>query len=376
MNRLEVFLIFCISVLIVVLFIVYKVYYSKCLEESFTNKAEEIIKETLQTENFKNENVGILSSISSLFSQNDQKVNKKKTNDNNNKINNNNNNNNNNNTDDVIYVHKSATTSSGLHEVNQRMTPLKMDIDTAKQKVKDIQKFNKSVLKQFRIFCINLKNTTIGKKRWNKLKSTIFGPYMERFPGIYGKTYDYSNEIQQNIIQKQWDFGKWKGKPSSMINMSHGEIGVSLSHYYLWKKIAEENIENAIILEDDSSDISKTFEKDLNDIMQHVPKDYDIILLAFWLHQGNDSQRVNDRISRTFTFVFMNAYVITANGARKLLAKTPIDMPIDSWVASKSHDLKIYRHHIQTSSLKPRGTLIQQGAKEEFGSYIDHTNNW
>lgn len=276
----------------------------------------------------------------------------------------------------TAVIEETSSPSNPIHDPDMRAIPLQRNVQAIEQQINKTNQMKKNVLKQFRIFCINLYKTSIGKKRWAKMKTTIFGPYVEQYPGIYGKEYDYSIELNNNIINKQWDYGLWKHKQSSMIDMSEGEIGVSLSHYYLWKKIVDENISKAFILEDDSTDISPTFESELDTIIKNTPQDYDIILLAFWLHQGNDSIRINEYVSRAYTFVFMNAYIISKQGAEKLLNMTPIDMPIDSWVASKSKQLKIYHHHIQSKGLRPRGIIIQQGAKEEYGSYIDHTNNW
>jgi len=241
---------------------------------------------------------------------------------------------------------------------------------------KDSTKSKSDYLATFRIFVINLKDTPMGKKRWGLMKKTIFAEKMERFDGIYGRTYDYTDEIKGNIITQKWDYGKWKNSKSFLINMTAGEIGVSLSHYYLWKKIKEENIPQSIILEDDSIEIVPDFEEKFKHLMKKMPSDWDVVLLSFWLHKGNNGKKINKHVTRVRDFVFMNAYVINPRGAKKLLDKLPINMPIDSWVSQQSSDVVIYRHHFQTPSEYTRGNLIFQASKQSVGSSIEHTNNW
>jgi len=228
----------------------------------------------------------------------------------------------------------------------------------------------------YRTFVINLSKTESGKKRWSLMKGTVFANTMERYEGVNGHTYDYSNEVSKNIITTSWDHGKWKYGKTNYVKMAPGEIGVSLSHYYIWKKIVDEDIKKAIILEDDSSVIDPFFEEKFHTLMKSVPSDWDIVLISFWLHKGDNGERVNADITRVKDFVFMNAYVINTKGAQKLCNSSPIDMPLDSWVSKLSKDVKIYRHHHQTITSTPRGTLITQAAKQIVGSSIAHTNNW
>jgi GR25 family glycosyltransferase involved in LPS biosynthesis len=235
---------------------------------------------------------------------------------------------------------------------------------------------NSNAFTGYRIFVINLKETESGKKRWYMMKSTVFANTMERFDGVNGHRYDYSKEVSQNIVATSWDYGMWKLGYTKYVKMAPGEIGVSLSHYYLWKKIVDENIKRAIILEDDSSVIDPYFEDKFHTVMKSVPSNWDIVLISFWLHKGDNGEKVNANITRVKDFVFMNAYVINTKGARKLCDSSPINMPLDSWVSKLSKDVVIYRHHHQTIAETPRGTLIAQAAKQIVGSSIDHTNNW
>lgn len=270
-------------------------------------------------------------------------------------------------------VTKPTATMKGSDHVSLS-TPLLVEVERTRQTIH--KRSMTSPLRFYRIFVISLPNTELGQVRWTYMKKTVFAPYMEQFPGIYGRTYDYEPEVQEGIVSKSWDYGRWKHGISRVIPMTPGEIGVSLSHYYLWKKIVTENIPQTIILEDDSFNVDADFENKFQIVVRNAPENWDILLISFWLHQGEKGYAVNKIISKTHDFVFLNCYMITKRGAEKLLNCGTINMPVDSWISKQSHVVNIYRHHYQSTGPRPRGILISQGDKSLVGSSIDHTNNW
>ena len=199
----------------------------------------------------------------------------------------------------------------------------------------------------------------------------------ERFPAIYGKTYNYSNEINKRIITEDWDFGKWKYGKSKIIPFDKGEIGVALSHYYIWKKLSQDpNLNTILILEDDAINIHSQFTNIVNEKMKLLPDDWDIFLLGFWLHRGDINQKpYNNEIYKVKEFVLLHSYIINKKGANKLLKYLPIDMPVDSWISKHSNKINIYRHNIikENNNTKPSSSLIRQLRNEK---QIKNTNNW
>ena len=222
------------------------------------------------------------------------------------------------------------------------------------------------------VYIINLSETYEGRRRWRVIQNMPHRLFQNprRFPAYYGKTYNYRDEIEKGIITDSWNIGKWKGGADKWIMMDRGEIGVSLSHYFLWKKIASSQ-RHCIVLEDDAIDLHSHFDERLESFISVVPYDWDIFLLGFWLHRGDDGLRVNDDIVRVKNFVLMHAYILHPRGARKLMALAPIDMPIDSWISKHSNTLKIYRHTMKNQH--DHSTLIKQ--KRRF-KQIANTNNW
>ena len=261
------------------------------------------------------------------------------------------------NTADNINTQDNISTNN---DINQNNKDSLLDIKTH-------HIFDKSYL-------INLETTKLGKRRWNQFrKKNFYYPYTTRFNGINGKLYDFQNEIKNNIITTEWDYGKWKNKKSKIISITKGEIGVSLSHYYIWKHIVDYSYNIVLIQEDDSvCDINTDII--VSDLIPNLPSNWDIFLLDFWLHSGNNDTQVNENIWKVKDFVLMNCYIINLKGAYKLLKNLPISKPLDTWLSKLSDKINIYRHnHINKNWDSPKSSLVKQESKKSF---IKHTNNW
>ena len=104
-------------------------------------------------------------------------------------------------------------------------------------------------------YVINLSETNEGRRRWEIIKKhPILNSFINRYQGIYGKSYDFSNLIRGNVLAEYWDYGSWhngNGNSKKMIKMDKGELGCILSHRNLWQKIVEEKIQVSLVLEDD-----------------------------------------------------------------------------------------------------------------------------
>lgn len=110
-----------------------------------------------------------------------------------------------------------------------------------------------------------------------------YGLEYEFFDAVDGNllTYDYVSKCRAR--SDGWYHQDW-GKAHSM---KPGEIGVALSHLGIYKKIIEEQIEWAVILEDDV-----VFDQRLKNILKHqkgidrLMKKFDLVLLGYC---GNDN---------------------------------------------------------------------------------------
>lgn len=217
------------------------------------------------------------------------------------------------------------------------------------------ENFTGTIKLPYSTYIINLEETEEGKKRLPIIQG-IF-PDSKRFPATYGKNFDF-NPYYDSVLTKSWDHGKWKTGKSNMIEMSDGEKGIIMSHYNLWTKIAKEK-EPHIILEDDAAGVNSNTQMVLDEILETLPKDYDIYLLGFIDLEPINVTSLHAKVKE---FVLFHAYIITPKGAQKLLEQLPINMPVDTWISSISDKINIYRHNFGNTGKKNKfyGRLIIQ----------------
>lgn len=113
-------------------------------------------------------------------------------------------------------------------------------------------------------------------------------------------------------------------------NLTVGEIGCYMSHRHAWKRICDNNIEFAIVLEDDVN-----IEKNFVSIFEHVEalKSFDLIKLA----DNRNIAPANIRaLSSTAEIVSYSripncatGYAISLSGAMKMLSRKKIFRPVD-----------------------------------------------
>jgi GR25 family glycosyltransferase involved in LPS biosynthesis len=157
--------------------------------------------------------------------------------------------------------------------------------------------------------------------------------------------------------------------------MSEGEIGISLSHYYLWKNMIINNIQTCLVLEDDARNVHSNFEDIFINTMNNVPLDWDIVLFGFWLHRGEKGKKINNNIWKVKDFVLAHCYLINIKCVKKLMSLLPINEPLDTWLSSQTDNINIYRHNILRiqNSKRPSSSLIRQIIIKK---QIKNTNNW
>jgi hypothetical protein len=145
-----------------------------------------------------------------------------------------------------------------------------------------------------KIYCINLDKR---KDRWDDYKDNI---NIERFSAIDSSSYNLE-------LQKKHKFSLDPIGLSAKLyfKSSPGAVGAFLSHYYIWERIVKENIQHALIIEDDVDNYS------LNSYLENNPvllEEYDFI---------NLSKRIRYKNNR-FIFDGLEAYILSYVGALKL----------------------------------------------------------
>ena len=222
------------------------------------------------------------------------------------------------------------------------------------------EQFSEIIKLPFPTYVINLEETEEGKERLPIIQSIFQNA--KRFPATYGKNFDFT-PYYDSVLTKTWDHGKWKLGESNLIELSDGEKGIIMSHYNLWTKIAKEK-EPHIILEDDAIGVNSNTQTVLTEILESLPKDYDIYLLGFIDLEPKNITFLHEKVK---SFVLLHSYIITPKGAQKLLENLPINAPVDTWLSNISDKINIYRHNFGNMGKKNRfyGRLITQKRKEK-----------
>ncbi|MDF2577299.1 MAG: glycosyltransferase 25 family er [Chlamydiales bacterium] len=155
------------------------------------------------------------------------------------------------------------------------------------------------------------------------------------FSAIDGKKLT-NEQIQEFVQQKIFT-------ENAVKTLKRGEIGCALSHYTLWKRVAEDpDINSAMILEDDVQ-LLGTFQNSLAGITKELPQDFDFVFLY-----NDDSLTHLAKTPSPHLFIpvypsCLYGYIISKVGARKILQQVfPIAEPIDNALS------RTFRSHFST----------------------------
>lgn len=130
------------------------------------------------------------------------------------------------------------------------------------------------------------------------------------------------------------------------INMSKQEIAVALSHIKVWKKIASGVEPYALVIEDDiclHPSFSSLMEKSWNELIKKENKGslFDILFLSFAeVDLGAEKTVFTDSTFKLFRGIwYMSGYVLSKEGANKLIEMLPLHGPVDMWINHKFDQL-------------------------------------
>lgn len=193
------------------------------------------------------------------------------------------------------------------------------------------------------------------KKRTSsqKLKGglTLFD-HLTIFEAIEGKKIKwFSNKIHNN----EYDFKyHWKIDPSPgledslnknpKILCSAAETGIAISHYRVWKNIVKNKIPVTLIMEDDFIFCNK-FQDRVEEIFENeLPSKWDLLYLSkLPNYSGFRWDPHSKNLARLYNGVWwLSGYVVTYEGAKKLLKGLPIIGPVDVWINYQFPRMEVY----------------------------------
>lgn len=137
-------------------------------------------------------------------------------------------------------------------------------------------------------------------------------------------------------------------------------LGCSASHRKVWKEVVDQNLDMAMILEDDVRFVDGAMEE-LDKVLEELPEDFDILyigsgglnshtirhigdlfLYPISLINGRKGEKISDRLITPLVPLDMHAYVISNKGAKKLFEREQISCHQDLEIAVFMDNLKMY----------------------------------
>jgi len=133
------------------------------------------------------------------------------------------------------------------------------------------------------------------------------------------------------------------------IKMSRQEVAVALSHIKVWKEIVASDNEYSLVLEDDVY-FEHSFGNDLDRIWNQLFKShknltpFEILFLSFHeVELGADKVQISENIFKLFRGIwYLSGYVLSKEGAKKLLNLLPIQGPVDLWINHKFNKINAF----------------------------------
>lgn len=191
-------------------------------------------------------------------------------------------------------------------------------------------------LDSIKVFVVNLKKDIEKKDHMLKLCKK-FSLDCHFIDAVDGKL------LSEEEISKNYD--NEKAIKYSRREMSRGEIGCLLSHKHIYQKMINENIEQALILEDDIE-----FCNDIRNVLYSIdlfPKNWEVILLGHHSYAARDTETQasiwwRQHISTKFNLIRPSeigkgtyGYLINNRGAKKLLGTLDqYHKPIDHYTGN------------------------------------------
>ena len=173
-----------------------------------------------------------------------------------------------------------------------------------------------------RVFVINL-DRRVDRLAAISLVLSKIGLEFDRVSAVDGQ------QVNLSDVARPW-LAKWYiGR-----RLATGAVGCFLSHRKIWQEMLENNISQALILEDDAALVDwdpRILEIDLHDLNLDLLR-----ISANHLHNlvshkplRQTSTRVLDRSLSTEPTAGAGAYIISADGARKCLKVSKVWFPVD-----------------------------------------------
>jgi glycosyl transferase family 25 len=177
---------------------------------------------------------------------------------------------------------------------------------------------------KYPVFVINLERSLWRKEFMTRYLRSM-GVDVRIFPAVDGRQLELDELTEQGVYDDEAAHEYFSR------SLTMGEIGCTLSHLAIHKKMVDESIPMAMVLEDDVTLESGVSVK-LKHVLKELPEDWDLVQ---FFYRTNDIELLSDNVVK-FLYkprmpVGSLGYLIKLSGARKMIKEAyPVRYPADS----------------------------------------------
>jgi GR25 family glycosyltransferase involved in LPS biosynthesis len=206
--------------------------------------------------------------------------------------------------------------------------------------------------KNIPIFYINLDDNIDRNKSIIDLAKKYDFKNITRVNAVNTKTIEKVNQHKNIIDKNAYDILVYNNNQKIRKNhyeLTNGSIGCYASHMKIYNEIVQNNIPYALILEDDCI-ITSDSDFFWNKVSKfNIPENADV----FFLNTLIFDEIPKDEICKIYFFILLHAYIVTYDGAKKLLDNLlPMEMQIDSKISRLAYENKINLYAYTYDDLK------------------------
>uniref|UniRef100_A0A4W5MDZ5 procollagen galactosyltransferase n=1 Tax=Hucho hucho TaxID=62062 RepID=A0A4W5MDZ5_9TELE len=205
------------------------------------------------------------------------------------------------------------------------------------------------------VFMINLKKRT---DRRDRMLRTLYEQEIacKVIQAVDGKAMNISEINALGIHMLPGYSDPYHGRP-----LTKGELGCFLSHYNIWKEIAERGLERSLVIEDDLR-FEVFFKRRLMNLMTEVESqglDWDLIYIGRKRMQVDRPEKsvpnIHNLVEADYSYWTLG-YMMSLQGAQKLLRAEPLKriLPVDEFlpVMFNKHPVSDYMEQFEERDLK------------------------
>ncbi|XP_020341833.1 procollagen galactosyltransferase 1 [Oncorhynchus kisutch] len=205
------------------------------------------------------------------------------------------------------------------------------------------------------VFMINLKKRT---DRRDRMLRTLYEQEIacKVIQAVDGKAMNISEINALGIHMLPGYSDPYHGRP-----LTKGELGCFLSHYNIWKEIAERGLKSSLVIEDDLR-FEVFFKRRLMNLMSEVESqglDWDLIYIGRKRMQVDHPEKsvpnIHNLVEADYSYWTLG-YMMSLQGAQKLLRAEPLKriLPVDEFlpVMFNKHPVSDYMEQFEVRDLK------------------------